>query len=270
MNLSTSTALVTGGAVRIGRAICKALADHGCNVVVHYNRSEKDAGELAEELGRKGVRSFTVKGDLSSEKDCKRIVKDAFDKAGQINILINNAAVFHKYNMETASEAEIAEELQINYHAPVMLTEIFASNLKTSITPSLHHSIALPAGKVINLLDRRIIGVDPECLPYQLSKKKLAEFTRSAALEFAPHITVNGVAPGAVLPPRSGETAKRRSGDAERVVRDKAGEIPMRHAGTPEDVAAAIVFLLEADAVTGQVIFVDGGQHLVEGLREEV
>ena len=247
MNLKMSTALVTGGAVRIGRAICEALADRGCSVVVHYNHSAAPAKALCRDLERRGVRAFAVQGDLGTGAGCEKVLREARRKAGTVNVLINNAAVFHKDTIGSMTEAKLLSELRVNLLAPMTLTQAFAQAIAAGERGSPM------GGKVINLLDRRIAGNDPSCVPYLLSKKMLAEFTRSAALELAPRITVNGVAPGAILPP-PGKGAGR--------VRDLAGQSPLKRRCTPAEVAAAVVFLLESDAITGQIVFVDGGQHL--------
>jgi NAD(P)-dependent dehydrogenase (short-subunit alcohol dehydrogenase family) len=259
MNMTSSTALVTGGAVRIGRAICEALAARGCHVVVHYHRSAAQAKALCRDLEKKGVRAYAVQGELGSAAGCERVLREAQRKAGSLDILINSAAVFHKDTIESATEKKLLSELQINLVAPMMLTKAFARRWREKGRVSRgkgrkERGQAAVLGKVVNLLDRRIAGNDPSCVPYVLSKKMLAEFTRSAALELAPRMTVNGVAPGAILPP-PGRGAGR--------VRDLAGQSPLKRQCTPAEVAAAVVFLLESDAITGQTIFVDGGQHLL-------
>jgi pteridine reductase len=240
MDLDGKTALVTGGAVRIGRAICEALANNGCRVVIHFNRSAAEASQLARTLRKAGVEAFTVGGDLSTEKGCERVVKQARDKAGALDILVNNAAVFHKDSLRSSTQAKTLLEFRTNLLAPMSLMKEFARTCRQ--------------GKIVNLLDRRIVGRDPECLPYVLSKKALAEATLSAALELAPGITVNAVAPGAVLAP---------PGKGEAYVRDLAGMSPLKSRVQPRDVAEAVVFLLRSDTITGQIVFVDGGQHLL-------
>jgi NAD(P)-dependent dehydrogenase (short-subunit alcohol dehydrogenase family) len=246
MDLKSKTALVTGGAVRIGRAICGALADCGCGVVVHHEKSEIEAAELVKSLSTES-RAFAVRGALDSWKGCEAVLEKAWETAGGIDILVNNAAVFSKAGLMSVMEGDLMKELSVNFLAPVALTRAFAARLSDGSANSVSH----PAGKVINLLDTRIAGNAPGCVSYLLSKKMLAEFTGIAALELAPLITVNGVAPGAVLPPPESSGQK-----------DLAGHIPLNRRPTPEDVAGAVVFLLESDAITGQTIFVDGGQHL--------
>jgi len=202
-----------------------------------------------------GVRAFPVAGCLSSYEDCAALVSESKALMGRVNILVNNAAVFHKDSLLTATEEKILTEWRSNCLVPVMLTRAFALSLLGTAIPqrsSPGRGRARVRGKIVNLLDRRIAGNETGCMPYLLSKKALAEFTRDAALELAPRFTVNGVAPGAVLPPRRTER-----------VMDLAGDAPLDRRCTPHDVTSAVVYLLENDAVTGQTVFVDGGQHLL-------
>ena len=240
MNLKGQTALVTGGAVRIGRAICEALAEAGANVVIHHRRSIAEAGALRAELEHHGVRAWTLAADLTSEMACADLIQRAVVAAGRLDILINNAAVFHKDDLRATTEAKLLAEFWPNLFAPMLLTRAFARQSKR--------------GKIINLLDRRIAGHETDCVPYLLTKKALAELTQLAARELAPRFTVNGVAPGAVLPP---------PGKGTEYLRDLAGPVPLQKQITPAAVAAAVLALLQNDAVTGQIYFVDGGQHLL-------
>ncbi len=259
MNLSECQALVTGGAVRIGRAIAEMLADAGCGLAIHYRRSADEATALAERLGGK-TRVTLVRGDLSSAAECRRIIDESWRSTGGFNILINNASVFHKDDLASATAEKLDAELRVNFLAPVHLTRAFAEKLCPELfgaATDAESGQAAPRGKAIHLLDRRIAGVDVSCVPYELSKKMLAEYTRQSALELGPYIAVNGVAPGAILPPRS---VGEGTGDP---VRDWAGPTPLRGPCGPDAVAAAVRFLLEADGMTGQTIFVDNGRHLI-------
>lgn len=240
MKLPGKTVLVTGGAVRLGKAICEALADEGCHVVIHCHRSGKAAERLAAQLRRQGVRSWVVEQDLKDEASCERLIQAAFQAAGRVDVLVNNAAIFHKVRLEETTETELAQEFTVNCFVPVMLARSFARRVRR--------------GCVVNLLDRRIRANDPACLAYSLSKKALAAFTVEAALALAPRIRVNAVAPGPVLPP---------PGEGMRALYDRAGRIPMGRRVTPRDVADGVVALLRMESVTGQVLFVDGGQHLL-------
>lgn len=239
MELAGKTALVTGGAVRIGAAIGRALARAGADVVIHYHRSAAPARALRREVEALGRRAFCVRGDLRREADVRRLVRASREMGGRLDILVNNAAVFHKDALRAVTARKLREEFEVNLFAPLLLMRAFAEAGGQS---------------VVNLLDRRITSLDHACLPYVLAKKALAEATRMAALDLAPRIRVNAVAPGAILPP---------PGKGAKYLKDRAGPVPLARSCTPEEVAAAVLFLLQNDALTGQIIFVDGGQHLV-------
>lgn len=252
MNLEEKKVLVTGGAVRIGRTICEALAAHGCEIIIHYNHSSRQAKEFAGFLSESGSNVYTVKGKLDTSAGCKSIVHEAWKKTGGFDILINNAATFQKDGIMDSTETRLMEMLRVNTLAPVHLTREFVSLvMKRNNNSKQKDSLK---GKIINLLDQRITTVEKGCLPYALSKKALADVTEIAALELAPHITVNGVAPGATLCP---------PGEDDDCVKEPAGLIPMKLRSSPNDIADAVIFLLESDTITGQIIYVDGGQHLV-------
>ena len=240
MNLEGKIALVTGGAVRIGRAITLALAGAGARVVVHFRSSETAARGLCGRINEGGGAAWAVAADLDRDEECGSLIARAAALAGPPDILVNNAAVFHKDTPETLSPEKLRAEFQSNLFAPLILMRDFAA-------------LGRP-GRIVNLLDRRIEGYDPSCLPYQLSKKGLAEATRAAALAWAPRVLVNGVAPGAVLPP---------PGEGHDYIRDRAGVLPLGRTCTPEEIAGAVLFLLRSDGLNGQILFVDGGQHLV-------
>ena len=227
MNLSGKRALVTGGAVRIGRAISDALVAEGAEVIVHFQTSEKEAQAFWPNV---------IQTDLNDPAQCETLIARAAEEFGPIDILINNAAVFHQTKLVDASHELTLKELQINLLAPLALTRGFARQG----TP----------GKIINLLDRRITEHDTTCVPYMLSKKALEELTQLAAIDLAPSITVNAVAPGAVLPPPETQEA--------------AGTIPLKKRPALQEIAEAVLYLLKADSVTGQTLFVDGGQNLIE------
>ena len=241
MILKGKVALVTGGAVRIGEAICRALAVEGACVVIHCRRSKTEAAALAKEIG-----GLVVQSDLNSEMSCERLMEQTVRQAGRLDILINNAAAFHKDSLRNVSGQKLLDEFWPNLFAPILLMRAFAAQARR--------------GNIVNLLDRRIASLDVSSVPYVLTKKALAELTRMAALELAPGITVNGVAPGAILPP---------SGKGTKYLHDKAGPAPLKRQVTPRDVAEAVVFLLQSDSITGQIVFVDGGQNLLGNWKLE-
>ncbi len=231
MILKGKRALVTGGAVRIGRAIAEALLAEGAEVIVHFRNSEKEADTFWPNI---------IQADLSDPAQCETLLEHASQQFGPIDILVNNAAVFHQTKLADATYDAVMKELQPNLLAPLALIRGFARQTKT--------------GKIINLLDRRITSHDTTCIPYMLSKKGLEELTKLAALDLAPSITVNAVAPGAILPPPK---------ESDNPAWEYAGTIPLGKRPTPADVASAVLYLLKSDHITGQTIFVDGGQGLL-------
>lgn len=240
MNLEGKTALVTGGAARIGRALCVALAGAGCRVVIHCHRSARAAGVLAARLRGTGAEAWVVRGDLAARGACERIMERAFRLAGTVDILVNNAAVFHKQSLLGATVDDLQRAWAVNLAAPLCLIRAFARRARQ--------------GAIVNLLDSRIASCRTDAVPYTLSKKALAELTRLAARELAPAIAVNAVAPGAVL------AAEGRC----RAAREKAGATLLGRRPALEDVVRAALFLLRSDSITGQIVFVDGGRNLLE------
>lgn len=240
MELSGKTALITGGAVRLGRAMALDLARCGARIVIHYRHSVHDARSLVDELRGQGTEAFLVQADLVSEAACQAALAESIALAGRLDILVNNAAVFHKHRIADADEATVLGEFWPNLFAPLFLIRAFAATAER--------------GRILNMLDRRITSHDAGCVPYLLSKKGLEELTYLAARELAPAFTVNAVAPGALLPP-PGEDAG--------YLAEHAGPVPLEVACTTDDICAAARYLLSSDVLTGQVMFVDGGQHLL-------
>lgn len=241
MTLRGHQILITGGGVRLGAAIGECLAVAGACPIIHYRRSREAAETLARRLQSEyGVPARALHSELRTEGQCRSLIRRAVKAAGRLDGLVNNAAVFHKDSLRAADRDKWDLELGINLMIPIALTRAFAG--------------LRDGGGVVNLLDRRIAGYETGCLPYLLSKKALADFTRLAALELAPRIRVNAVAPGAVLPPPDRPQAP---------LRDLAGPIPLDLQVTPSDIGDAVVYLFGARAVTGQIVFVDGGQHLL-------
>lgn len=237
MELKGKVVLITGAVARLGRVLAEALAGEGCDLVIHYNRSVAGAEALVRQLRRNGRRAAAIKCDLRAPGAGENLIKRSFHVMGGLDILVNNAASFSKIGLRNCSEKQLRSELELNLMAPVFMARSFAK--------------VAGKGKIINILDRRIAGLESGMAAYLLSKQALASFTRIAALELAPDISVNGVAPGPVLPPSGAGN------------REKAGKIPLARRPCPNDVADAVIFLLKTDAITGQIVFVDGGQHLL-------
>lgn len=247
-SLVGETALVTGGARRIGRSIVLALASSGADVVIHYHCSDAAACMLAGEVEALGRRAWTVPADLSDVSACEALMATAWRETGGLSLLINNASCFDRKPLLACEASDFADQWQVNTLAPMLLTCAFA---RRRVAVAGADGATGPTGHIINLLDRRIATHEAGCLPYLVSKKALQAFTESAALELAPGIAVNAVAPGAILPPPSGVTS------------EPAGAAPLATLCRPEDVARAVVWLAGSPTMTGQTIYIDAGQHLV-------
>jgi len=238
VSLAGKTALVTGGAVRIGRAICEAIAAEGGRVAIHHRGSEDAARALESSLGGTGAPHLRIRADLADPGECEALIGRTIDLAGRLDILINNASAFDPKPIARTSAADLRDAFQINLFAPFILMREFAARVER--------------GRIVNLLDRRISSFAPGTEAYSLTKRALADLTRMAALAFAPRIAVNGVAPGVVLPPAGGTAFPT----------DRIANVPIGRRIAPEEVARAVVHLLVNEALNGQIIFADGGEHL--------
>src|SRR5215210_5481024 len=241
MLLTGKVAVVTGGAVRVGRAISLALAGEGMRLVVHYNSSSQAADELCAEIRRGGGEAVAVGGDLASVDEVRRVAEDAERAFGGIDVLVNNASVFPPEALEETDEALWDHTLAVNLRAPFFLIKHLAPTLRAR------------RGVVVNLCD--LAGLQPwgAYAAHGISKAALAHLTRVAARSLAPEVRVNGIAPGAVLPPES------MTGEELEAI---ARSTPLRRLGSPGDVVGALLYLLRADFVTGEVMVVDGGRML--------
>ena len=244
--LPGKTALVTGAAKRIGRAVSLALAEAGVNVVVHYGGSEEEARALAGELQQQGVQSWLVQADLGKAEEVEGVIGRCRELAGPVHILINNASIFPESQLTTFSFEELAESIQVNAFAPLQLARAMVRGLG-----------AEEHGRIVNFLDARITHYDKAHAAYQVSKRALFTLTRMMAVEFAPRVTVNGVAPGLILPP---------PGKDESYLEALKDRNLLKRIGRLEDITNAVLFLLRSPFVTGQVVFVDGGYGLLGGV----
>jgi pteridine reductase len=235
----TQTVLITGAAHRVGRSLALALAEHGMNVVVHHGRSVEQAESLCAAVHDRGTRAWPLSADLADPDAAAGLVERALALSGSLDVLINNASIFAPDAIADVSFDAIVANLRVNAWAPLLLSRSFAR--------------LVGRGKIVNLLDAKLASHDRSHVSYLLSKHMLAVVTRMTALEFAPHITVNAVAPGLILPP---------AGQDETYLETLAAGVPLRRHGTTADVADAVVFLLRSTFITGQVIQVDGGAHL--------
>ena len=235
-------ALVTGAAKRIGREIAVALAQDGWAVAVHYNGSRRDADAVVREIAATGGRAAALKADLAREGQVSTLVARAARAVGPLTCLVNNASIFERDEADSATRASWDRHMAVNLRAPFVLTQNFTRQLPRA-----------REGNVINLIDERVWSLTPHFVSYTLSKAGLWTLTQTMALALAPRIRVNGIGPGPTLPsPRQSQAQFRRQSAA----------MPLGRGATPAEVADAVRFILAAPSMTGQMIALDGGQHL--------
>lgn len=211
------------------------------SVVVHYRGSEAEATQLCHELARRGVRTWTVQGDFSDPAEGELVVERALDAAGSLDVLVNNASIFPRDDLDSLTFDGLVDNLRVNAWAPFAASRAFARRIGR--------------GHIVNLLDSRIDDVDWHHIGYILSKHVLAVMTRVMALKLAPNIAVNAVAPGLILPP---------PGAPHDYIDALVQTVPLAQRGEPEQIARAVAYLATSDFITGEVIYVDGGRHLEE------
>lgn len=239
MELGGRTALITGGAKRLGSAIAASLAEEGVNIILHYRKSGDEASALLKDLKGLGVDANLMKADFGDADASKDLIRKVASKFGKFDFLVNSASIFQKMDFYSADLKALENNVQINAWSPFQLGREFAGRFGT--------------GKIINILDTKVAGYNFDSFPYYLSKKLLETMTFSMALKLAPGVTVNAVAPGLILPPE---------GKDQRYLDGLKSGVPLKRHGSPSDIADAIIFLLKSDFITGQVIYVDGGEHL--------
>ena len=240
--------LVTGGGIRVGKAICQTFAEHGARVIVHCHQSIQAADELVSHLPEtaNGDSHMVIQGDLTDPDYRAGLIPGLRAQGVRLNCLINNASTYRRSPLRSLSETEIRADFEINFFAPFFLMKAFAE--------------LCGSGCVINLLDQRVTTVEKNTGAYGLAKKALRDATEAGALEWAPDIRVNAVAPGYSLPP---------PGATEEGMRPLLNNIPMRQPSPPDHIAQACAFLAKSPTVTGQILFVDGGMHLTAPTRRE-
>ena len=244
-------ALITGGAKRLGRAMALYLAGRGTDVAIHFNGSQAEAEATAAETRALGVRAVTLQADILDEAQVSPLVGRAAEALGQpLDLLVNNASIFEYDNLRTATRAGWDRHFESNLRAPFVLSQAFAAQApKADRTGPEPRARAL----IVNMLDQRMLKPTPEFMSYTLAKMGLWALTRTAAQALAPDIRVNAIGPGPTL------QGARQSEN--HFTRQRAATLLERGAD-PEDICAALGYLIEAKAVTGQMICVDGGQHL--------
>jgi NAD(P)-dependent dehydrogenase (short-subunit alcohol dehydrogenase family) len=240
-SLRGKTALITGGAKRIGRECALALAADGCHVLVHHRHSAEEAEALCAEIRLHGVQAWAIAADFAQPSEYETLFARALELAGTVDILLNNASIFPQDTPDTTRFEDWVATLQVNTWVPFLLGR------------ELYRRVG--HGKIVNLLDARLKGYDCNHVSYMLSKQALELLTRMMALALAPQVSVNAVGPGLILPP---------PGQSPDYLARLQDTVPMQAHGGPQDIAEAMLFLLHSAYITGDTIYVDGGRHLQE------
>lgn len=245
-------ALVTGGAKRIGRAIALYLAQRGADVAVHYSSSEAEAEETAAAIRALGRKALLLKADLLDEEAVALLVPQAAEGlGGPLTVLVNNASIFEHDTIQTATRNSWDRAIGSNLRAPFLLTQAFAAQAPQAVADANGEPVA--QAMILNMIDQRVWKPTPEFMSYTLAKMGLWALTQTTAQGLAPDIRVNAIGPG--------PTVQGARQSEIHFARQRAATILQRGAG-PADVTAALGFFLDSPAVTGQMIAVDGGQHL--------
>jgi pteridine reductase len=235
------TALITGASRRIGRAIAEHLAGKGWNVCIHFNSSEEEAENLEERLRLlyPGQKFYRFKANLEIEQELENLIPSVISKAGTFTLLVNNASVFDRNYLQDTDTEFLKHQMDVNFKAPFVLIRDF-----------VHYCVE---GNIINIVDTRITSNKSNFAAYSISKKALWELTKMAALEFAPRIRVNAIAPGVSIPPE---------GKGEEYIKKLAAHIPAKEPVGLGPVLQSVDFILENKYLTGQLLFADGGENL--------
>ena len=235
-------ALVTGAGRRIGRAMALTLARAGWSVAVHYNQSRAAAAETVADIERAGGTAIAVAADLTRESEVETLLPLAAEALGPVTLLVNNASLFEMDTADTVTRESWDAHMETNLRAPFVLSQALARQLPAGAE-----------GNIVNMLDQRVWKLTPYFMSYTVAKMGLWTLTRTLALALAPRIRVNGIGPGPALP-------SARQTDAQ--FEAQCAALPLRHGTSPEEMAAAVMFILSAPSMTGQMIALDGGEHL--------
>lgn len=236
-----NTALITGASKRVGKALAEHLAACGWNIIIHFNSSERAAQELENALRKKypQQRFGRLKANLSIQSEVEKIIPLVVSEFGPFNLLVNNASVFNPGYLKETGVDLFNNQMNVNLKAPFLLMRDFAGHCEK--------------GNIINFVDTRITAGKSNFAAYSLSKKGLWELTKMAALEFAPEIRVNAIAPGVTLPPEDKD---------ENYLWNLAKNIPMKKPGGLDPILKSLDFILNNNHLTGQLLFADGGENL--------
>ena len=246
MSDNAKTVFISGAAQRIGRAIALDLADHGWRVVVHYNRSKDAAQALVDDINQNAASpspvAFCVGGDLRDESQTATLIQKARDQAGQVDCVINNASAFEPDDITSGTRDSWDLHLEVNLRAPTVISREFVNQLPDGAE-----------GNIINIIDQRVWRLTPKFMSYTVSKSALWTLTQTLAQALAPSVRVNAIGPGPTL------QNKRQSGEG---FQKQASLVPLQRQTELSEICDGVRYILSARAMTGQMIALDGGQHL--------
>lgn len=250
--MQVKRALVTGAGARLGRAMAVELARQGFDVAVHYSSSAEGAAQTVKEIEALGQRAVALQADFLKLNEVQTLVQRAAEAlGGALSVLVNNASIFEYDRIGTVSADSWDRHMASNLRAPLFLTQAFAAQAPKALKDANGEQLA--QALVINMLDQRVQKLTPEFMTYSLAKHGLWTLTQTTAQALAPHVRVNGIAPGSTM---IGARQSQDHFDAQR-----SGSI-LKRGPNPDDITGALSYLLASPAVTGQMIVVDGGQHL--------
>ncbi|MAI02852.1 MAG: short chain dehydrogenase [Rickettsiales bacterium] len=244
----SKTVFITGAAKRIGAKIATYLASLGFNVIVHYYKSETSAKKLCTSINKNKEMAYCVKADLLNNKELKKAFLKGINKFGKIDCLINNASIFEYDNLKTLKNSTWNSHITANLSAPLFLSKLFYEFLPKNTK-----------GDIINIIDQRVLNITPHFLSYTIAKSGLWTLTKSLALELAPNIKVNAIGPGPVI---------KSKFQSEKEFLNQCKKMPLKIGSNPLEIAKTVEFILSIQSMTGQIITLDGGQHLGWGQVE--
>jgi NAD(P)-dependent dehydrogenase (short-subunit alcohol dehydrogenase family) len=233
--------IITGAATRMGAAIAKKLSGPGVEIIIHYNTSRTEAEKLKKELIKNKTKVYLVKGNLAKEQDLKKIIKFSKDKLKYFDCLVNNASLFENDNLKNFTSKSWGNHINVNLKAPAYLTKEFAKNTRGK------------NNNIINIIDQRVFKLTPFFFSYTLSKTGLYTLTKTSAMELAPNVRVNGIAPGPTI---------KNKRQTDNHFKKQYLATPLKRQVNVKDICSAVDFFIKNSSITGQVIAIDSGQSL--------
>lgn len=250
-NKARNAALITGAAKKIGREMALSLASQGFDIAITYNTSKQDAQKLAEEIVKKNskqnIKCKIFQCDLTNQKAALGLISQVVKEFPNLNLLINNASIFEHSKFLDAAPTEFSDNLNIHFISPLILSQKFANHVLAN---------KIKDAQIINMLDKNIVRYDTNYFYYLLTKKNLADLTKMLALELAPKIRVNGIAPGFIL------KSNLKDESSDEYIEKVTKRIPLQRIGNVKNICQTVEFLLNNNFINGEIVFVDGGASL--------